>query len=130
FTLRENVFYDAVDVEYDLGYIEIPLSIKLRSDQFFRITYWGQFGLAPQINISATATSSDGAFNGGSVSDMIRLFNLNMLVGGGIEYDVGGHTALNLGFQYSDGLVDLTTLENPEETTSFNAIRIVLGVMF
>jgi hypothetical protein len=130
FYLGEAIFSNPVEIRYNFNYIEIPLNIKLRSDQFFRMTYYGQFGLTSQIKISATAVSSDGQINGESLSKDISIFNLCMLVGGGAEYDVGGNTALNFGIQYSNGLVDITTIESFDEKTWFNAIRIVIGVMF
>lgn len=130
YSIGDATFEQPVEINYSLNYLEIPLNIKLRSDQFFRITYYGQFGLSGQINLSATAVSSDGQINGESMSEEIGLFNLGMLVGGGAEYDVGGHTALNFGIQYSNGLVDISTFESLEEKTWFNAIRVVIGVMF
>ena len=51
-------------------------------------------------------------------------------MGGGVEYDVGGNTALNFGIQYSNGLTDVTNISNLEEKTVFNSVRLVIGVMF
>ncbi|MBN1925019.1 MAG: outer membrane beta-barrel protein, partial [Prolixibacteraceae bacterium] len=130
FSIGDATFQNPVEINYSLNYLEIPLVIKLRSDQFFRMTYYGQFGLTGQLNLSATAVSSDGQINGESMSGEIGLFNLGMLVGGGAEYDVGGHTALNFGLQYSNGLVDISTINGLDEKSWFNAIRIVIGVMF
>jgi opacity protein-like surface antigen len=53
-----------------------------------------------------------------------------MIMGGGVEYDVGGNTAINLGIQYSNGLTDVTDIDYLDEKSVFNSLRIVLGVMF
>jgi hypothetical protein len=119
-----------VSIQYRLNYIEIPLNIKLRSDQFYRLTYYGQFGLTNLINISATATSSDLKLDGSNVSESIRFFNMGMLMGGGVEYDVGGNTALNLGIQYSNYFLDATSIKNLDEKSKINSLRLVIGVMF
>jgi len=119
-----------VSIQYKLNYIEIPLNIKLRSDQFYRLTYWGQFGITNLINISATATSSDSKLDGSNVSESIGLYNMGMLMGGGVEYDVGGNTALNFGIQYTNYFIDATTIRNLNEKTTINTLRLVIGVMF
>ena len=135
FFINEVTFTDPVDIRYKLNYLEIPVDIKLKSDQFYRMTFYGQFGLSGMINLSASATTSDTKFSGdnlnsGSFKRTIQPFNLCMIMGGGVEYDVGGNTALNFGLQYSNGLIDVTNISNLNEKTIFNSFRLVLGVMF
>jgi hypothetical protein len=119
-----------VSIQYKLNYLEIPLNIKLRSDQFYRMTYYGQFGITNLINISATANSSDAKLDGSNVSESIGLYNMGMLMGGGAEYDIGGNTAINLGIQYTNYFIDATTIKNLDEKTTINSLRLVIGVMF
>jgi opacity protein-like surface antigen len=119
-----------VAIQYKLNYLEIPLDIKLRSDQFYRLTYYGQFGITNLINISATAISSDLKLNGSNVSESIRLYNMGMLMGGGVEYDVGGNTAINCGIQFINYFLDATSIKNLAEKTKINSLRLVIGVMF
>lgn len=135
FFINDASFSTPVDIRYKLNYIEIPLDIKLKSDQFYRMTYYGQFGLTNLINISASATSNDSTFKGDKINDglhkrTIAPYYLCMIMGGGVEYDVGGNTALNFGIQYSNGLIDVTSISNLNEKTIFNSVRFVVGVMF
>ena len=135
FFINDVTFADPVDIRYKLNYIEIPLDIKLKSDQFYRMTFYGQFGLTNMINLSASATTNDSKFEGDNLINginkrTIRSYNLCMMMGGGMEYDVGGNTALNFGLQYSNGLIDVTDISNLNEKTIFNSFRLVLGVMF
>ncbi|HNW51854.1 MAG TPA: outer membrane beta-barrel protein [Prolixibacteraceae bacterium] len=119
-----------VSVQYKLNYIEIPLDIKLRSDQFYRMTYFGQFGITNLINISASAISTDGKLNSANVSESIGLYNMGMLMGGGVEYDLGGNTAVNCGVQYTNYFIDATTIKGLDEKTTIKTVRLVIGVMF
>ena len=135
FFINEITFNERVDIRYKLNYVEIPVIIKLRSDQFYRMTFYGQFGLSNMINISASAESSDAQFSGDDINNgfnnnTIRPYNLCMVMGGGVEYDVGGNTALNFGIQYSNGLTDATNIKGLNEKTIFNSLRIVIGVLF
>jgi hypothetical protein len=135
FFIGTNTFDDEVDLTFKLNYIEIPLNIKLRSDQFYRMTFFGQFGLSNLFNISATARSSDFQFGGDQVNHgmnnrTIAFYNLCMIMGGGIEYDLGGNTSVTAGIQYSNGLTDVTKIRNLNEKTIFNSVRLLIGVMF
>lgn len=130
FFINQATFDKAVDIRFKLNYLEIPLNIKLRTDQFYRTTFYGQFGLTNQINLSATAESGDNQLTGDNVSKHIRKYNLAMLMGAGAEYDIGGNTSLNFGIQYTNGLIDVTNIKDIDEKTVFNAARIVIGVMF
>ncbi|HOO86060.1 MAG TPA: outer membrane beta-barrel protein [Prolixibacteraceae bacterium] len=135
FDINTTTFDKSVDLTFKMNYIELPLNIKLRSDQFYRMTFYGQFGLTNLFNISASASSDDASFSGEKLNEginnrSIRFYNLCMLMGGGMEYDVGGNTAINLGVQYSNGLSDVTNLGRLNEKTVFNSLRLVVGVMF
>lgn len=135
FFINSTVFDNRVNLTFKMNYVEIPVNIKLRSDQFYRMTFYGQFGLTNMINLSASAESSDAQFSGDNVNNginnrVIRPYNLCMIMGGGVEYDVGGNTAINLGIQYSNGLVDVTNIKTLDEKTIFNSLRLVIGVLF
>lgn len=135
FFINSTTFDKPVDLTFKLNYIEIPMDIKLKSDQFYRMTFYGQFGLTHLINISAIASSNSSEFSGENINPdllnrTIRPYNLSMLMGGGMEYDVGGNTALNVGIQYTNGLVDVTDIKALDEKTVFNSLRLVIGVMF
>jgi hypothetical protein len=130
FKVGGKTFSDNFDIRFNLNYLEIPLDLKLRTDQFYRFTYYGQFGLSNFINISAKAVSSDKQLNGVDVNDAVGLYNLALLMGAGAEYDLGGNTVLNLGIQYSKGLIDYSTIKSLDESSRFSSLRLVLGVMF
>jgi hypothetical protein len=128
--LNDLSLTNPVSVQYKLNYIEIPFDIKLRSDQFYRVTYYGQFGITNLLNISATATSSDSELEGNNVSESIRLFNMGLIMGAGAEYDIGGNTSINFGIQYTNYFLDASSIQALDEKTTFNSLRLVIGVMF
>ncbi len=135
FFIGSKTFSEPVNLLFKMNYIEVPLNIKLRSDLIYRMTFYGQFGLSNLFNISATAQSDDNQFSGDRINDgfqnrSISFYTLNMIMGGGMEYDVGGNTSITLGLQYSNGLTDVTQIRNLNEKTIFNSARLVLGVMF
>jgi hypothetical protein len=134
FFINKAAFDTLVTLHYRMNYIDVPLNIKLRSEQFYRMTFYGQFGLSNLFNLSASVQSSDLQLAGDAVNSgfnrAIKFYNLSMLMGGGMEYDVGGSIAINIGVQYCNGLTDVTSLNGIDEKTILNSLRLVLGVMF
>jgi hypothetical protein len=116
-------------VEYTLQYLSIPLSLKLKTNPIGYISYYGQIGLTPQFNISAKATSDNGnKLDNDNVNKEIGLLNLSFFIGGGIEYDLGGTTALNIGIFYNNGFIDL--LADKDYKAALNYVNLRLGVLF
>jgi hypothetical protein len=88
---------------YNLRYIEIPVGLKLRSEDLKRMNIYGRFGLSPQLNIMAKDNDDNG------ISDEVKLLDLGYHIGGGIEYSVGGKNALVFGLLFNNGFMDITS---------------------
>lgn len=117
-------------IRYRLRYVEIPLAIKLKTDQFHRTRYWGQFGLSSMINIGANGDSSDDTFRKANINDEINLFNLAMIVGAGFDFDLGGSNSVTAGLIFHNGLTDITTDNAFNDNTIINSIKLRLGLIF
>lgn len=143
---KDNVDYVwSTTREYKLQYAEVPLSIKLRTNEIGYITYWGQFGIVPGININAKANdeidyllertndNGDGTFSWkGSdrisvsnededIKDDVKIFRVGLLIGAGIEYSLSGNTAVVAGIMYNNGFTnilnnDLVTTDDGDKT--------------
>lgn len=109
---------------YKLQYVEVPLTLKLRTNEIGYITYWGQFGLGLGVNIRAKGDEeidykyektndanapwkeSDLAsltVEDEDIKDDINLFRTSLIIGGGIEYSLSGTTAIIAGVTYNNG---------------------------
>lgn len=124
-TLSQNT-----EIRYRLRYLEVPISIKLKTDEFHRIYYWGIFGLSPMINIGANGDASDGTFKKASIHDEVNMFNLAMNVGVGFDFDLGGNNSASAGLIFQNGLVDVTTDNYFTDKTILNSLKIRLGLIF
>jgi len=129
--------------EFNLKYIEIPITIKLKTNEIGYITYYGQFGVQPGINIGAkmdyeqttvnpsgTHTQSDTDVD---IKDDIVDSNFSILFGVGAEYRISGDTYLMGGLQFSNGFTDIINL-NDQNGTPIKAVSnyfsLNLGVFF
>jgi hypothetical protein len=117
-------------VRYHLRYIEIPIGIKLKTDQFRRIRYWGQFGISPMLNIKAKGNSDDGALYKDNINDEVNLFNLAMNVGIGFDFDLGTSNSISAGLTFQNGLIDVTTDNAFHDKTIINSLKMKVGLIF
>lgn len=115
---------------FRLKYLEIPAAVKLKTSQFRRSTYWGQFGLSGFVNVGAKGSSSDGRLDKSDIQDGISAFNLAMNVGLGFDFDLGAANALSVGIIYKDGLTDITKDRSHDGKITVNSVNLKLGLIF
>lgn len=130
FTFAGETLPQTVDIRYRLRYLEVPLSLKLRTNEFHRVYYWGLFGVSPMINIGANGDSSEGSLNKDSIHDEVNLFNMAMNVGLGFDFDLGASNAVSAGLIYQNGLADVTTDNAFSDKVNVNSLKIRLALLF
>jgi hypothetical protein len=133
--------YNQSDVllKYKLQYLGIPLSLKLKTKEIHYIKYYGQFGMEPQFNIKKKVNANKGRYNDDNYyapsetvytnfDDDISFIRLGLIVGGGVEYSLGGKTSLVGGVFYNGGFTDINKDAFSKITNSYIALN--LGVLF
>ena len=115
-------------VAYNLSYVTLPVSVKMKTNEIGYMTYFAQLGLTPQINTGSRASSSDENLKKDYVSKEINLVNLSFFFGAGIEYGIGGQTAITAGLFFHNGITDILSSNGYKATLNFVTIR--MGVMF
>ncbi len=115
-------------LNYKLQYINIPLGLKLKTNEIGYLTFFTHLGLNAGINIKAIGEIDDYELNNTNISNEIRRFNLGYFIGAGVEYSIGGNAAIIAGLTYTNGFVDITTDNDYKVTLSNLAFRI--GVLF
>lgn len=117
-----------LNIKHNLQYVDIPLGLKLKTEELGYMTFFLQVGLNPMINISAKASAGDESFTREEISESARLFNLGYHAGAGVEYRLGGSTSVIGGIRWSSGLTDVTGSDLAKVTT--RALSIHLGILF
>jgi hypothetical protein len=123
-------FPSGTNFQYHLRYIEVPLAIKLKTSEFRRWRYWGQFGFSSFVNIQAKGSSSDGVLDKAGIHDEVNLFNLALNIGIGSNFDLGGNNALSMGILYKNGFLDVTSNETFSDRATLNSVVFKLGLLF
>ncbi len=142
--LKDIVNKDSVistSASYVLQYLEIPITLKLKTNEIGSVTYYVQVGVAPGINIrarknyeSSTQTTVSGIpqtinaeENKLDAQSEINSLNLSMIIGGGVEYTLSGQTVLVGGIQFNNGFLDVF---DGDPKVNSNYLALTLGILF
>ena len=132
-----------------INYLEVPLSIKLRSNQVGYFTFYGQLGMVPTFAVRSRAnysieTNPEGT---GVVTttvenvkfkdipaypntiDKVRPFDLGLHTEAGMEYDVSANTVLVVGLYFKTGFLDMFKDHDSERVVS-RTMGMRIGVLF
>lgn len=115
-------------VKLNLQYVDIPIGLKLKTEELGYSTLFLQLGFNPMILLNAKGSSDDASFQKEDIRESINTFALGYHAGLGIEYALGGSTALIGGLRWSAGFTDVT--DNDRANVKTNAITIHLGILF
>lgn len=139
--------HSGVQYDYRLKYVQVPLSIKLKTKEFGYWTYWAQFGVAPSFLTAATADisgktvpfddptkirvnkSENDQYEYDNFNDKVFLIRTPLIFGAGVEYSLAGNTALYAGFRMDNDLLDMFNADkNVTGKNKFASLNI--GVFF
>lgn len=126
-----------VNNEFDikLQYVEIPLTLKMLTNPFGKIRVYGQFGVSPGYLIRAESSNEINGDN--DFMDYANDFNMNMIIGSGIEYTISGTTVAFAGIEFNNGFLNVFDKKFSEGLSSdakikgvSNYLGIHAGVLF
>lgn len=91
--------------ENKFQYIELPISVKLKTNEVGYMTYYGQIGFDVGVLTAAKGKEDDNDY--GDASKFVSPIRLALAVGGGLEYNFSGNTSALLGIKYSNGFTNV-----------------------
>lgn len=127
---------------YKVQYIEIPIGLKLRSNEIGYIRYFAQlptFSLAFKTNARGDIEGTGLSTERENITNDVNPLNINWGFGGGLEYSLSENVSAVGGIFYSGNLLDLTKDSNTEIFSSglredskatTNAIIVRIGILF
>ena len=131
---------------YRLRYVNIPLLLKLKTNQIGGMTYFGQFGVDLSFKWQALANdevSKDGTPSTRTDVDIakdINFIRLALNVGLGVEYNLAGSTSLVFSVNYNNGFTNALRKNSKllvdknytslKQNAVFNYVSLTVGVLF
>ena len=135
-TMHFNNFNTVVkpgeSVTYRMQYIDIPLGLKFESNQIGYITFFTDLGLDPKYLVGGKMDIPDESISKETATKELNRFNMSYHLMTGIEYSLGGTTAVVLGIGYENNFIDATKDigDQPVDRIRQNIIRFRLGINF
>ncbi len=107
-------------------YVELPLTIKLKTNEIGYMTYFGQIGFDAGLRTAAKAKLSGGEYE--DASDGANILRIALVVGGGLEYNFSGNTSALLGLKYSNAFTSVNDGDGP--TAKLHYFEVTVGALF
>ena len=119
-------------VNYRVQYIDVPLGLKFETNQIGYVIFFVDLGFDPKVRISAKADIPSNGVKKEAATNEINIFTMSYHAIAGIEYSLGGSTALVFGMGYENNFIDITknTGLQPQDRIRQNILRFRLGVNF
>lgn len=101
------------DSKYRLNYIDIPLTLRLKTNEIGYNTFYGLFGCEVGFNINAKEKYIDSyettvmAQKEHDISNSVNLIRASLVVGFGLERSISGDTRYRVGISYHNGLTNI-----------------------
>ena len=141
---RDSSLYniDAGDVTRKFQMVEIPIGIKLRTNQFGYLRYYGEIPFL--LHIKTQARGNFAGTTRENITPDTGLLNFSWGIGGGAEYSISDNTAIVAGIYFHNGLFDMTqnrktqlrdatgalTDEQEDSKAIISGLTFRIGVMF
>ena len=128
-----NVFsMIAINEEILLQTIEIPLTLKMKTNQIGHFKYYGMFGFGANFTLKANADESYPNTNLVGRTDRniygnINNFSASLIIGAGIEFPLTGNTSLTGGILFNNGFTDIV---DGDPKAIANSLGINVGILF
>jgi len=99
--------------KFNLRNLQIPATIKMRTNRFGNFAYFGNIGFAVSFNLKAKAKDTFAYGNETAewetkdISDNIKFAKASLIVGAGLEYFFDNSTSLFLELNFNNGLTNI-----------------------
>lgn len=134
-----------LETNVGLQYVELPLTVKLMTNEIGYMRYFAVVGAGNAFNVKAKSdqvvakvdgTRADGRpivsnfekLEGESIQDDIALYKASLIVGAGAEYTFSGNTAMMFGITYNNGFTNILDIEGAKAKAHY--LELSLGVFF
>lgn len=130
-----------------LQYVELPLTVKLMTNEIGYMRYFAVVGAGNAFNVKAKAdfvtpkviaTLPDAdktpvvekfeEIENENYQDDIALYKASLIVGAGFEYNFSGNTALMVGLTYNNGFTNILDIDGAKAKAHY--LELSIGVFF
>ena len=122
-------------------YIEVPITLKLMTNEIGYVTYYGQIGVGAAFNIAAKSdydvydpvARTTSRLTDEDVMHQTNLFKASLILGAGLQYNFSGNTSLLVGLTYNNGFTNIlkdVKVNDTELKAKQDYLELTLGMFF
>lgn len=128
--------------KYNLRYLSLPLTLKMRTNQFGNKAFFGDIGFIGGVNLKARGIDEFDPDNGGAtvetendIKDDIALFRGELVVGAGMEFFIDNSTSIVTSLSFHNGLSNVLKGNNTvdpsvKERANLYRFQLNIGILF
>jgi len=119
-------------VVYKIQYLVFPVGLKLQTNEIGYFTFFSDLGFDPKIVINRKVDIPSLGITRENASKELKMFNLSYHITAGIEYSLGGSTALVFGLNFDNNFLDITkdNESQPTDKVSQKILSFRFGINF
>ncbi|QQS30063.1 MAG: PorT family protein [Sphingobacteriales bacterium] len=110
------------EVNTNLVYVNIPLTLKLKTNQFGKFTPYGQVGFTPGVAVQRKVDNI-------KANDEFSIFNVSLTVNAGTEFEISEGTSFFAAFHIDNGLMNVAK-DSGDVTLRKSFAGLRAGVLF
>ncbi|MCH8329916.1 MAG: PorT family protein [Bacteroidetes bacterium] len=123
----------SAEIKHKLKYLEIPINLKLRTNEIGYMKYFVQVGVTPSFKFfkaRADICIVDVCDVYDDYNDGVGFANIAFSFGAGVEYNLGGNTSAVAALVFKNGIIDITSKDVDDAKVIMNYIALNLAIMF
>ncbi len=140
-SVTSDTLPDGVNLKYNLQYVEIPMGMKMRTNEFGLFRFYAELPIFTLGFVSkstgAIKAAGDANREKENIRDEVKGFTVSWGFGVGTEYDLSSTTKLVGGLAFQKAFVDLTEnsgkiggTTTDDSKANMSAIALRIGVIF
>lgn len=115
-----------------IQYASLPVGLHFETVEIGYFRFYTDIGFNFLYRVASTASTSNYTIEKGFINQETRSVNLSYNGSAGLSYSLGESTAIQLGFSYTHGLLDITNDEGekPVDRLIFHSLGLHAGIIF
>jgi hypothetical protein len=132
FNNLEDTIMPGKSAVYKVQYLCIPIGLKFKSNQIGYITFFTDIGIDPKFVVGGKVDIDSRGIKGEAAMNELKKFNMSYHIMAGVEYSLGGSTAMVFGLGFDNNFLDVTKdLNNqPIDKVTHKILKFRIGVNF
>ncbi|MCU0458851.1 MAG: PorT family protein [Bacteroidales bacterium] len=122
------------EMKYDLKYMNIPVGIRLQTNQVGYLTYYTDMGFDIRMLLKSTVDLPTLQIFDENAKTEVYGMNAGWHIGGGVEYELGIDASIIAGISYAQDFFDVTKdledVNQHDDRSGLRMFRIRLGLKF